>query len=143
QEEEKTEDETKPDFTGKRVLLAEDNELNQMLAENMLTNVGLSVEIANDGTEAVEKMKSAPAGYYDIILMDIQMPQMDGYEATRQIRALEDKEKAGIPIVAVTANAFEEDRQIAMEAGMNGHLAKPYDVPEIMKTLKELLGYAE
>ena len=130
---------TEPDFSGKRVLLAEDNELNQMLAENILTNVGLAVDIANDGTVAVEKMKSASAGYYDIILMDIQMPQMDGYEATRQIRALEDKEKAGIPIVAVTANAFEEDRQIAMDAGMNGHLAKPYDVPEIMKTLKELL----
>ena len=140
QTEEKSEAEAKPDFSGKRVLLAEDNELNQMLAENMLTEVGLAVEIANDGTEAVEKMKSAPAGYYDIILMDIQMPQMDGYEATRQIRALEDNEKAGIPIVAVTANAFEEDRQIAMEAGMNGHLAKPYDVPDIMKTLKELLG---
>ena len=139
QTEEKSEAEAKPDFSGKRVLLAEDNELNQMLAENMLTEVGLAVEIANDGTEAVEKMKSAPAGYYDIILMDVQMPQMDGYEATRQIRALEDNEKAGIPIVAVTANAFEEDRQIAMEAGMNGHLAKPYDVPDIMKTLKELL----
>ena len=139
QTEEKSEAEAKPDFSGKRVLLAEDNELNQMLAENMLTNVGLAVEIANDGTEAVEKMKSAPAGYYDIILMDVQMPKMDGYEATRQIRALEDNEKAGIPIVAVTANAFEEDRQIAMEAGMNGHLAKPYDVPDIMKTLKELL----
>ena len=139
QTEEKSEAEAKPDFSGKRVLLAEDNELNQVLAENMLTNVGLAVEIANDGTEAVEKMKSAPAGYYDIILMDVQMPQMDGYEATRQIRALEDNEKAGIPIVAVTANAFEEDRQIAMEAGMNGHLAKPYDVPDIMKTLKELL----
>ena len=139
QTEEKSEAEAKPDFSGKRVLLAEDNELNQMLAENMLTNVGLAVEIANDGTEAVEKMKSAPAGYYDIILMDVQMPQMDGYEATRQIRALEDNEKAGIPIVAVTANVFEEDRQIAMEAGMNGHLAKPYDVPDIMKTLKELL----
>ena len=139
QTEEKSDAEAKPDFSGKRVLLAEDNELNQMLAENMLTEVGLAVEIANDGTEAVEKMKSAPAGYYDIILMDIQMPQMDGYEATRQIRALEDNEKAGIPIVAVTANAFEEDRQIAMEAGMNGHLAKPYDVPDIMKTLKELL----
>ena len=139
QTEEKSDAEAKPDFSGKRVLLAEDNELNQMLAENMLTDVGLAVEIANDGTEAVEKMKSAPAGYYDIILMDVQMPQMDGYEATRQIRALEDNEKAGIPIVAVTANVFEEDRQIAMEAGMNGHLAKPYDVPDIMKTLKELL----
>ena len=140
QTEEKSDAEAKPDFSGKRVLLAEDNELNQMLAENMLTEVGLAVEIANDGTEAVEKMKSAPAGYYDIILMDVQMPKMDGYEATRQIRALEDNEKAGIPIVAVTANVFEEDRQIAMEAGMNGHLAKPYDVPDIMKTLKELLG---
>jgi CheY-like chemotaxis protein len=140
QTEEKDELECKPDFSGKRVLLAEDNELNQMLAENLLTNVGLAVEIANDGTEAVEKMKSAAAGHYDIILMDVQMPKMDGYEATRQIRALEDKEKADIPIVAVTANAFEEDRQIAMETGMNGHLAKPYDVPEIMKTLKELLG---
>ena len=84
-------------------------------------------------------MKSAVAGYYDLILMDIQMPVMDGYEATRQIRALEDKDKASIPIVAVTANAFEEDRQVAMKAGMNGHLAKPYDVPAIMKTLKELL----
>ena len=140
QTEEKDELECKPDFSGKRVLLAEDNELNQMLAENLLTNVGLAVETANDGTEAVEKMKSAAAGHYDIILMDVQMPKMDGYEATRQIRALEDKEKADIPIVAVTANAFEEDRQIAMETGMNGHLAKPYDVPEIMKTLKELLG---
>ena len=129
-----------PDFSGKRVLLVEDNQLNQILAENILTSVGLDVDIASDGTEAVEKMKSASQDYYDIILMDIQMPQMDGYEATRQIRALEDNEKAGIPIVAVTANAFEEDRQIAMEAGMNGHLAKPYDVPDIMKTLKELLG---
>ncbi len=140
QKEETPEPESKPDFSGKRVLLAEDNELNQMLAENILTNVGLAVDIVNDGTEAVEKMKSSSAGYYDIILMDVQMPKMDGYEATKQIRALEDKEKAGIPIVAVTANAFEEDCQIALDAGMNGHLAKPYDIPEIMKTLKELLG---
>ena len=140
QTEEKNEQESLPDFSGNRVLLAEDNQLNQILAENILTNVGLEVEIANDGTEAVEKMISAPAGYYDIILMDIQMPKMDGYEATRQIRALEDKEKANIPIVAVTANAFEEDRQLALDAGMSGHLAKPYDVPAIMKTLKELLS---
>ncbi len=140
QTEEKTEVDSKTDFSGKRVLLAEDNELNQMLAENILTNVGLAVDIVSDGTDAVEKMKSVSAGYYDIILMDIQMPKMDGYEATRQIRALEDKEKSNIPIIAVTANAFEEDRQVAMDAGMNGHLAKPYDIPEIMKTLKELLG---
>ncbi|MBP5774969.1 MAG: response regulator [Clostridiales bacterium] len=139
QAKEKKEEEELPDLSGHRVLLAEDNQLNRILAENILQSAGLEVEIANDGSEAVEKMKSAAAGYYDLILMDIQMPVMDGYEATRQIRALEDKDKASIPIVAVTANAFEEDRQVAMDAGMNGHLAKPYDVPAIMKTLKELL----
>ena len=85
-------------------------------------------------------MKAAPAGYYDVILMDIQMPNMDGYEASKQIRALEDKQKAAVPIVAVTANAFEEDRKNALEAGMNGHLAKPYDIPAIIETLKELLN---
>ena len=87
----------------------------------------------------MEKMKAAPAGTYDIVLMDIQMPRMDGYEAAKQIRNLEDQAKAGIPIVAVTANAFEEDRQIALQAGMNGHLAKPYDIPAIVETLKGLL----
>jgi len=137
---EKSEPVSMQDFSGKRVLLAEDNEMNQMIAEAILTNVGLSVEIACDGTEAVEKVKSAPAGYYDVILMDIQMPKMDGYEATKQIRALDDKKKADIPIIAVTANAFEEDRQIALETGMNGHLAKPYDIPAIMETLKDLLN---
>ncbi len=139
---EKTEDkaEEMPDFTGKRVLLVEDNQMNQLLCENILKNVGLEVDIAGDGTEAVDQVKKESAGYYDIILMDIQMPKMDGYEATRQIRALDDKDKANIPIVAVTANAFEEDKQTAFGVGMNGHLAKPYDIPEIMKTLKNLLG---
>jgi CheY-like chemotaxis protein len=132
------EPESMPDFSGRRVLLAEDNELNQILAENILTSVGLDVDIASDGTEAVGKVKSANPGYYDVILMDVQMPHMDGYEATRQIRALEDK--ADIPIIAVTANAFDEDRQVALDAGMNGHLAKPYNIPEIIKTLKELLN---
>ncbi len=136
---EKEETPEKPNFSGKRVLLAEDNEMNQMIAEAILTEVGLSVEIAGDGSEAVEKMKEASAGYYDIILMDIQMPKMDGYEAAKQIRTLDDPQKAAIPIVAVTANAFEEDRKTALEAGMNGHLAKPYDVPAIMETLKALL----
>ena len=131
--------EAKAIFTGKRVLLAEDNRMNQMIATTLLNDSGLDVEIACDGAEAVEKMKASPAGYYDIILMDIQMPNMDGYEAAKQIRALTDARKAGIPIVAVTANAFEEDRKTAMEAGMNGHLAKPYDIPAIMDTLKKLL----
>ena len=128
------------DFSGMRVLLAEDNELNQMIAEAILTEKGLDVEIAKDGVEAVEKMKTAPAGYYDLILMDIQMPKMDGYEAAKQIRAMDDKGKASIPIVAVTANAFEEDKKTALDAGMNGHLAKPYDIAAIMETLKTLLG---
>jgi CheY-like chemotaxis protein len=84
-------------------------------------------------------MKNAPAGYYDVILMDIQMPHMDGYEATKQIRALDDPEKAKIPVVAVTANVFEEDKKAALAAGMNGHLAKPYEIPQIMKTLADIL----
>ncbi len=126
-------------FAGKRILLAEDNEMNQMIAEAILTEAGFEVEIAADGEMAVEKMKTVPACYYDIILMDIQMPRMDGYEAAKLIRAMEDPEKAKIPIVAVTANAFEEDRKVALEAGMNGHLAKPYDIPAIMETLKTLL----
>ncbi len=127
-------------FKGRRILLVEDNEMNQMIAEAILTEAGFAVEIASDGSEAVERMNEKPAGYYDVILMDIQMPKMNGYEAAKLIRALDDGKKAGIPIVAVTANAFEEDRKIAMEAGMNGHLAKPYDVPEMMKTLRELLA---
>ena len=127
------------DFMGKRVLLAEDNEMNQLIAQAILTESGLDVVIANNGEEAVSMMKEAPAGTYHIILMDIQMPVMDGYEAARMIRALDDKDKANIPIVAVTANAFEEDRKLALEAGMNGHLAKPYDIPKMMETLKQLL----
>ncbi|MBQ1331228.1 MAG: response regulator, partial [Desulfovibrio sp.] len=129
-----------PDFTGKRILLAEDNELNQMIAEEILEGVGFAVDIAGDGTVAVEKMESAPAGTYDIVLLDIPMPCMDGIEATRRIRALGDPRKAGVPIVAVTANAFLEDQKTAMEAGMDGHLAKPYDVPAMMETLARLLG---
>ena len=136
----KKETEEDLNFSGKRVLFAEDNELNQMIAEAILTEKGLDVEIAKDGVEAVEKMKTAPAGYYDLILMDIQMPKMDGYEAAKQIRAMDDKGKASIPIVAVTANAFEEDKKTALDAGMNGHLAKPYDIAAIMETLKTLLG---
>ena len=129
----------KPDFTGKRILLAEDNEMNQMIAEAILTGYGFSLDLAPDGKQAVEMVSNAPAGTYDVILMDIQMPVMDGYEATRQIRALADTQKARIPIVAVTANAFEEDRKLALSAGMNGHLAKPYDIPAILETLGRLL----
>ena len=127
------------DFTGKRILLAEDNEMNQMIAVEILKNAGFAIDIASNGAKAVEKMEQTPAGTYDVILMDIQMPIMDGYEAARQIRGMDDQKKAEIPIVAVTANAFEEDRKIALEAGMNGHLAKPYDIDAIMQTLSVLL----
>ena len=111
-----------------------------MIAEAILTKAGFQVDIAEDGQIAVQKMTDAPAGTYDVILMDIQMPNMDGYEATKRIRALDDKDKVNIPIVAVTANAFEEDFQLALKAGMNGHLAKPYDVPAMMKMLDKLIG---
>ena len=131
------------DFAGKRILLAEDNEMNQMIAVTILEEAGFKIEIAGDGIDAVRMMTDAPAGYYDVIMMDVQMPKMNGYEAARQIRALDDPDKAGIPIIAVTANAFEEDRKTAMEAGMNGHLAKPYDIPAIMETLARLLGGKE
>ncbi len=126
-------------FEGKRILLAEDNELNQQIATAILEGAGFAVEIAQDGTQAVDMMKEHNAGYYDAVLMDIQMPYMDGYEASRRIRALEDSEKSSVPIAAVTANAFEEDRKNAIEAGMNGHLAKPYDVPKMLDTLADLL----
>ena len=127
------------DFTGKRILLAEDNEMNQMIAVSILEGAGFTVDIAEDGILAVEKMTDNPAGFYDVVLMDIQMPRMDGYEAAKRIRALDDEKKASIPIIAVTANAFEEDRKIALEAGMNGYLAKPYDIPMMMDTLNEII----
>ncbi len=123
--------------------MAEDNKINQMIAEAILTKAGFEIDIAEDGQIAVQKLSDAPAGTYDVILMDIQMPNMDGYEATETIRKMDDKDKANIPIVAVTANAFEEDRKHALNSGMNGHLAKPYDVPAIMKTLKEIINNKE
>ncbi|MBR0404748.1 MAG: response regulator [Eggerthellaceae bacterium] len=137
---EAVEEDVSPDFTGKRVLLAEDNEMNKIIAVAILEEPGFAVETAQDGLEAVEMIDAAPAGYYDIVLMDVQMPRMDGYEAARRIRAMEDPLKARIPIVAVTANAFEEDRKIALESGMDGHLAKPYDIAEIMRTLSDILA---
>ena len=126
-------------FTGKKILLAEDNVLNQEIAAAILEEEGFEVDVAGDGTEAVEKMETADAGRYDVILMDIQMPRMDGYEATRRIRALGDPAKANIPIYAMTANAFEEDRQKALDAGLDGHIAKPIDIAALMAVLKKAL----
>ena len=130
------------DFTGKKILLVEDNELNREIALELLGELGFIIDTAEDGTIAVEKMLHAEPDQYDLILMDIQMPLMDGYEATRQIRNISDKRKASIPIVAMTANAFEEDRQKALEAGMNGHIAKPIDMEKMIETLKSFLPIA-
>ena len=127
-------------FQGKRILLAEDNELNRELAEAIFTEAGFLLEMAENGKLALEMLQAHEAGYYDLIISDIQMPVMDGYELSRQVRRLEDGKKAGIPILALTANAFEEDRQQVMEAQMNGHLAKPIDMEEVLKTIKEVLS---
>ena len=126
-------------FQGKKLLLVEDNELNREIAMEFLTEAGFVVDSAEDGAIAVQKMEQAAPGQYDLILMDIQMPNMDGYEATRRIRALPDAKKAGIPIFAMTANAFEEDRQNALKVGMNGHIAKPLDVPRLLSILADAL----
>ena len=126
------------DYTGKKVLLVEDNELNREIATAILEEAGLKVDAVEDGTDAVARMNEAAEDEYDLILMDIQMPKMDGYTATREIRTLSSNKKANIPIVAMTANAFEEDRQKAFKAGMNAHIAKPIDVNILMGTLDKV-----
>ena len=127
-------------FNGKRILLAEDNDLNAEIAEEILTSVGFVIERAEDGDVCVEKLKTSAPGYYDLVLMDIQMPNMDGYQATRTIRELDDEEKANIPVIAMTANAFEEDKHKAFKSGMNGHIAKPIDVAELLRVLANVLA---
>lgn len=122
-----------------RILLAEDNELNQEIAVAILTEAGFEVEVAENGSVAVDMLSKSKAGYYKLILMDVQMPIMNGYEATQKIRALDNKELANIPIFAMTANAFEEDKQLAIDSGMNGHIAKPIDVSKLMATLDKLI----
>ena len=124
---------------GKNILLAEDNDLNAEIAEVILERVGLKIERVEDGIQCVNRIMKMPAGTYDMILMDIQMPQMDGYKATQVIRHLPDKDKACIPIIAMTANAFEEDKRKAIAVGMNGHIAKPIQVDKLLSTLKDVL----
>ena len=124
----------------RKILLAEDNDLNAEIAEAILERAGLKTERVEDGIQCVNKIEKMPAGTYDMILMDIQMPKMNGYKATQAIRRLPDKDKAYIPIVAMTANAFEEDKRDAFAAGMNGHIAKPIQVDKLLSTLAEVWG---
>ena len=128
------------DFRGRRILLAEDNDLNAEITMEVLKDIDFVVERAEDGQRCVEMIDAAPAGYYDLILMDIQMPRMNGYEATRIIRQMKDQEKANITILAMTANAFEEDKREAIESGMNAHLSKPIEVEKLIKALKRSLN---
>ena len=128
------------EFKNKHILLVEDNELNREIALEILTNCGFCIDTAENGVEAVEKVKNSTEEMYDLVLMDIQMPVMDGYEATRQIRAIDNSALSRVPIIAMTANAFSEDKQTAISVGMNGHVAKPIDInvllPMILKYMK-------
>lgn len=136
---EKADGEKKYSLSGKRILLVEDNELNREIAQTILEDVGFAVETADNGMAAVTKVEQAASGRYDLILMDIQMPVMNGYEASKRIRRLADPEKASLPIIAMTANAFEEDKERSYEAGMNGHLAKPISVKLLMDMIYKIL----
>ena len=134
-----SEDQRVLSFEGRKILLVEDNELNQEIAVEILQETGFIMDVADDGAVAVEKIKESEPGRYDLILMDIQMPILNGYEATKQIRALNKPGVSDIPIIAMTANAFDEDKKAAFAAGMNGHIAKPIDIPKLMELLTEIL----
>lgn len=129
--------ESKPDLKlgGHRVLLAEDNEVNMHICRSILTLEGMEVETAANGREACELLARSGSGHFDVILMDVQMPEMDGYEATRRIRGFRDRSLATVPIIAMTANAFAEDRHSAFAAGMDSYISKPFDVSELLQVI--------
>ena len=140
--EEESKEEVVPKTTKKRtghILLVEDVDLNQEIAAAILGDAGFTTDIAENGQIAVEMLKKSQPGYYQLVLMDIQMPVMNGYEAAKAIRKLDNKELASIPIIAMTANAFEEDKQETLNCGMNGHIAKPIDIDILFKTLDSIL----
>lgn len=126
-------------FEGKRILLAEDNDLNAEIAVAILEEIGFKIERAKDGVECINILMHSEAGYFDFILMDVQMPNLNGYETARKIRGLADKELSKIPVIAMTANAFEEDRQNALNSGMNGHISKPINIKEMIKEIQRIL----
>lgn len=134
---------TEVSLSGKRILLAEDNELNREIAEEIIGQTGVTVESVEDGRKALERFQNMPENYYDMILMDVQMPVMNGYEATAAIRHLTRKDASGIPIIAMTANAFAEDIRQCKNAGMNEHLAKPLDIQGLIQCLKKWMGGTE
>lgn len=133
------EDDETVDLPTGRILLAEDNELNQEIAVAILEEAGISVEVAGNGQIALDMLTNSEPDYYQLILMDVKMPVMNGYEATKAIRKLENKKLSSIPIFAMTANAFEEDKREALNCGMNGHLAKPIDVEKLFNLIKKVL----
>ena len=128
------------DLTGRRILLAEDNELNWEVAKEILSDLGPELDWAEDGKICLDKFNASPAGYYDLIFMDIRMPNMTGYEAAQAIRKSEHPDASSIPIIAMSADAFSEDIQRSLDCGMNGHIAKPIDIQEVTKLLKKYLG---
>ena len=125
---------------GRRVLLVEDNAINRAIARSFLESASCEAEDAYNGAQALDKLCAHVPDHFDLVLMDLQMPVMDGYTATRRIRELENPALAGIPILAMTANAFDEDRQNAEKAGMNGHLSKPFDMQQLLTMLREKLS---
>ena len=127
-------------YSCKKVLLVEDNELSREIATALLEEIGISVDSVEDGTDAVERMNEVEDDRYDLIFVGIQMPKMDGYMTTREIRTLKNNRKANIPIVAMTANAFEEDKKMAFKAGMNAHIAKPIDIKTILAVFDQVFG---
>ena len=130
---------TKTDYSGKRLLLVEDNELNREIAEVILTEAGFMIESAPDGTDAVAMVEKSEERYYDAVLMDVQMPVMNGYEATKAIRAMRREDVKTLPIIAMTANAMEDDKEAALKSGMNAHIAKPLDIELLMSVLRQYL----
>ena len=139
QEEEAKAEARAVDFTGKRILLSEDNDLNWEIAETILSEVGFELERAENGQICVDMFTRSEPGYYDIILMDIRMPVMNGYEAAKAIRALEERPDVNLPIIAMTADAFSDDIQRCLDCGMNEHVAKPIDMNRLTQILKKYL----